>query len=136
MDALAKDSNTPYRSADRVMARRDLFWQNVVRDILMALAAAAASGGRLSPTPTGAAHSPSPVNEIFDGRLALVTTLGQRIPIADVYPVFACSALRPDPQTRALSDDVQATVFRVKTPAGEAYTLPISSISSFHSLSS
>lgn len=114
--------------------RRDAFWQNVVRDMLTALAVSAGSGGRLSPTAAGAATSPDPVDDMFDGRLAVITSLGQRIPIADIYPVFACS-LPGTPQQRAISGDVQCTVFRIETPSGEAYTLPVSQIISFHSLS-
>lgn len=114
--------------------RRDAFWQNVVRDMLTTLSVAAGSGGRLSPTASGAASSPDPVDEMFDGRLAVITSLGQRIPIADIYPVFACS-LPGSAKQRALSGDVQCTVFRIETPSGEAYTLPLSQIVSLHSLS-
>lgn len=121
--------------ANPVERRRDLFWQNVVRESLMALAAAAQStSGRTSPTPTGAAHSPSPVGEVFDGRIAVITHLGQRIPIADLHPVFACS-ISGTPQDRVRSADVQCTVFRITTPSGEAFTLPLSQIAMIHSLS-
>lgn len=116
------------------LARRDLFWQNVVRETLMALAVAAGSGGRLSPTPTGAATSPDPVDPLFDGRMAIVTTLGQRIPIADIYPVFACSLAHGTHAERMLSADVQSTVFQITTPTGEMYTLPVSQIASVHTL--
>ncbi len=119
----------------RVQARRDLFWSNVVRDSLMALASAAAnSSARLSPTPTAAQHSTSPVDDLFDGRMGIITSLGQRIPIADIFPVFACSSVgsRAD---RERSADVQCTIFRVTTPTGETYTLPISQIIGIHSLS-
>lgn len=118
----------------RVLARRDLFWQNVMREILTTLSVAAGSGGRLSPTPTGAAHSPAPVGPMFDGRLALITVTGQRIPIADIFPVFACS-VASSPGRRSLSGDVQCTVFQVRTPTGEIFTLPVSEIRAFHSLS-
>ncbi len=121
--------------AGRVLVRRDVFWNNVVRDILMAMASAAASSsGRLKPTVTGAETSTSPIDEMFDGRVGLMTTLGQRIPIADIYPVFSCSAVHPGAD-RSLATDVQCTVFRIKTPTGESYTLPISQIVGVHSLS-
>ena len=71
---------------------------------------------------------------MFDGRLALITTLGQRIPIADIYPVFACS-VPGNARSRTLSGDVQSTVYQVRTPTGEIFTLPISQIRTFHSLS-
>jgi hypothetical protein len=119
----------------RVQARRDLFWSNVVRDSLMALASAAAnSSARLSPTPTAAQHSTSPVDDLFDGRMGIITSLGQRIPIADIFPVFACSSVGTHAD-RERSADVQCTIFRVTTPTGETYTLPISQIIGIHSLS-
>ncbi|MCA9302894.1 MAG: hypothetical protein KC996_02100 [Phycisphaerales bacterium] len=119
----------------RVLIRRDVFWNNVVRDILMAMAtAAASSSGRLQPTVTGAEASTSPLDQMFDGRVGVMTTLGQRIPIADLYPVFSCSSTDPDAD-RSLAADVQCTIFRIKTPTGESYTLPISQIVGVHSLS-
>jgi len=119
----------------RVQARRDLFWSNVVRDSLMAMASAAASSSsRLSPTPTAAQHSIAPIDDLFDGRMGIITTLGQRIPIADIFPVFACSAVGSQVD-RERSADVQCSVFRITTPSGEAYTLPISQIIGIHSLS-
>ena len=119
----------------RVQARRDLFWSNVVRDSLMAMAsAAAASSARLSPTPSAAQHSVKPVDTLFDGRMGVITTLGQRIPIADLFPVFACSSTGSQAD-RDRSTDVQCTIFRITTPTGETYTLPISQIIGIHSIS-
>lgn len=117
-----------------VERRRDLFWQNVVRESLMALAAAAQSSGRTSPTPSGAAYSPKPVGDLFDGRIAVITHLGQRIPVADIYPVFSCS-VSGTPNDRLRSADVQCTVYRITSPLGETFTLPISQIAMIHSLS-
>ncbi|MFK7758316.1 MAG: hypothetical protein AB8C13_00030 [Phycisphaerales bacterium] len=119
----------------RVQARRDLFWSNVVRDSLMAMASAAASSSaRLSPTPSAAQHSMKPVGNLFDGRMGIITSLGQRIPIADLFPVFACSSTGTQAD-RDRSTDVQCTVFRITTPTGETYTLPISQIIGIHSVS-
>lgn len=120
--------------------RRELFWQNVVREMLNTLAAAAAvSGGRLGTGAAAAATGSSPIHELFDGRMAVVTRLGQRIPIADVVPLFACSintgASPNGAAERSLSADVQCTVFQITTPGGEVYTLPLHEISSVHSLS-
>jgi hypothetical protein len=129
--------HTPHiqHTAAMVQARRDVFWQNVTREVLMAMAAAAAANtGRVSATPTGAANSPSPVSDMFDGRMGIITTLGQRIPIADVIPVFAVS--RPGcAEDRLRSNDVQCSVFRISTPTGESYTLPIHHIAGIHSMS-
>lgn len=119
----------------RVQARRDVFWQNVCREILMSLAAAAAeSSGRLGTGPAAAESSTSPVSELFDGRMGVITTLGQRIPIADVSAVFSCS-LPGDALDRSISGDVQCTIFRISTPTGETYTLPVSQIVGIHSVS-
>jgi hypothetical protein len=70
----------------------------------------------------------------FDGRLAVVTVQGVRIAIADVFPLFACSIEGSD-MARELSADVQCTVFQIRTPQGEVFTLPVHEIRSFHSLS-
>ena len=118
----------------RTLARRDVFWNNVVREILMALASAAAvSSGRLDTGPVAANASTSPVDDLFDGRMGVITTLGQRIPIADIIPVFACSMPNGDAD-RSRANDVQCTVYRITTPTGESYTLPISQIIGVHSL--
>ena len=119
----------------RVQARRDLFWSNVVRDSLMAMASAAASSSaRLAPGPSAAQHSMKPVDDLFDGRMGIITTLGQRIPIADIFPVFACSSIGSQ-AARDRSADVQCSIFRITTPTGESYTLPLSQIIGIHSLS-
>lgn len=123
-----------HTSLHELSLRREIFWHNVMREILNSLAAAAHSAGRVSATPSGVAMSSAPVNEMFDGRLAVVTKLGQRIPIADVFPVFACSV--PMSQAdRMLAADVQCTIFQIRTPGGEVYTLPVHEIVAFHSLS-
>jgi hypothetical protein len=70
----------------------------------------------------------------FDGRLGVVTTQGVRIGIADVYPLFACTIGESDLE-RALSEDVQCSVFQIRSPQGEVFTLPVHEIRSFHSLS-
>lgn len=117
-----------------VKRRREVFWHNVVREILNALSAAASSSGRLKASASGAAMSAHPTDEVFDGRMAVVTRLGQRIPIADVFPVFACS-VSTTKRDRMLSADVQCTVFQIRTPGGEVYTLPVHEIVAIHSLS-
>lgn len=119
---------------DDMARRREVFWQNVVQEILSALSVAAGSGGRLRASAGGAATSPAPTDEMFDGRMAVITRLGQRIPIADVFPVFACS-IEKDANDRALSTDVQCTVFQIHTPGGEVFTLPVHEIVAVHSLS-
>jgi hypothetical protein len=123
--------------AQQTEIRREVFWHNVVREILSALAATAmSSSGRLSADAKGAATGASPADELFDGRMAVITRLGQRIPIADVYPVFACSVpSHRGARDRMLASDVQCSIFQIRTPSGEVYTLPVHEIVSIHALS-
>lgn len=103
---------------DRMIAVRDLFWDNVVRDMLNALSVLAQ-------------QQP----DQFDGRFAVLTRWGERIPIAHVFPLFACS-IPGTQEDRDMSAAVQCTVFRIVTPAGEVFTLPVHEIRSLHTLSS
>jgi hypothetical protein len=130
-------AESPHDNPTQLALRRELFWQNVVREILSSLAAtAAAFSGRLSATAAGAASTPAPEHELFDGRMAVITRQGQRIPIADVYPVFACSVpTARGAADRMLSADVQCTVFQIRTPPGEVYTIPLHEIVGIHALS-
>lgn len=120
---------------------RDLFWQNVARDILTTLSVLVQHhhAEQHARTQQGAS-APSDVKSQgeapghpFDGRMAVITSLGQRIPIAEVHPLFACS-IDDSPQTRSLSAQVQCSVFQIRTPAGEVYTIPVQEVRSFHAL--
>jgi hypothetical protein len=66
--------------------------------------------------------------------LAVVTREGQRVPISSVFPLFACAIDTSSPDERTLAMAVECTVFQVRTPGGEVYTLPLSEIRSFHAL--
>ncbi len=94
---------------------RGLFWQNVVREMLMTF-------------PLLAARHP----EVADGRIALLTHGGERIPLAAVEPLFPCSIASPE--ARALCIAVQATVFNIRTPGGEMFTIPLEQIRGVHTL--
>ncbi len=100
-----------------VVAARDLFWENVVREML-----------------TGLSMMQGQHPEMFDGRIAVLTHAGERIPIGEVAPMFACSILQADSWERAAAVAVECTVFRIKTPAGELYTLPIREIRGMHAM--
>jgi len=134
---------------------RELFWQNVIQEMLTSLSMmsmqieARKSAQRMTPgtiiidTPGGTITNQSPedtdedetsTEDLFDGRLAVITTLGTRIPIAEVHPLFACG-VASDNEDRVLSNAVECTVFQISTPPGEVYTLPLSEIRGFHSLS-
>ncbi|MEM8756793.1 MAG: hypothetical protein AAGF47_03315 [Planctomycetota bacterium] len=129
---------------------RELFWQNVIREMLTSLSTAgmayeakvaAAKRTRMTSvidTPEGRVSEieiepDPPPNELFDGRLAVITTSGTRIPIAGVMPLFACG-IDTSTHERALSVAVECTVFQLKTPTGEMYTLPLHEIRGFHAL--
>jgi hypothetical protein len=71
--------------------------------------------------------------ELFDGRTAVLTNAGERIPIAEVFPLFACG-LPNSEQSKAASIAVECTVFRVRTPSGEMFTLPVQEVRALHSL--
>lgn len=116
-------------SPQRVQARRELFWNNVIREMLTALSVMRLE--RESDVYDPAAEKGT--RQTFDGRLAVITTLGARIPIAEVHPLFACS-VPSSPESRELSEEVQCTVFQIRTPGGEVYTLPLHEIRAFHAL--
>jgi hypothetical protein len=126
-------------SLERMAAARELFWQNVLREMLTSLSILCASkskqpGGVAVDGQLALAPGDHSKTDLFDGRLAVITTLGQRIPIASVYPLFACGIQTSDAE-KALSTAVECTVFQVVTPGGEVFTLPLQEIRSFHSLS-
>lgn len=117
------------RPAREVTARRELFWHNVMREFLMGMSMMSVkrASGPYDPEVEEAHKS------TFDGRIAVITTLGARIPIGEVHPMFACSV--PGTETeRRLSEEVQCTVFQIRTPQGEIHTLPLNEIRSLHAL--
>lgn len=97
---------------------RRMFWENVVREIL-----------------TGLSMVRESQPELFDGRMALLTQGGERIPIANVTPMFACG-IPGTPAEKAASIAVECTVFQIQTPSGEVFTFPLSEIRGLHALSS
>lgn len=105
-------------SHDAVATRnlRHVFWQNVVQQMLTAF-------------PLRAGKNP----DLADGRVAVLTRAGERIPIKRVQPLFACS-VPSAPSDRALSLAVQCTVFEIHTPDGEIFTLPLEQIRGVHVL--
>lgn len=102
-------------------AARELFWQNVIREFLTSLSVQQARDDEAS-------------RAIFDGRLAIITRGGARIPIGAVRPLFACG-LGGTQADRELSMAVECSVFQIDTPEGEAFTLPLDEIRSLHALS-
>lgn len=123
----------PGLPAGEVRALRELFWQNVLRELLSALVVA--SMKRHAPTKGSTSGSMSKEEEaLLDGRVGLVTRRGERIPVASIIPVFAATAGRT-PMQRAMSAAVEGTVFQIATPAGEVYTLPLHEVRGFHALS-
>lgn len=137
-----QDEDHPVGWAAPGMAQsRELFWQNVTREMLTSLAmqrarmVAIAEAQRREVIKLGNGD-PGPIRDLpgFDGRVAVVTRHGDRIPIADITPLFACS-IGGSSRKRALSEDVQCTVFQIRTPSGEVYTFPVHEIRGVHALS-
>ena len=131
-------------TAREVIAARELFWNNVIREILTSLsvmcsmrpaappsdeaAADAHARGTLAPPPDANGYDPT----LFDGRLAVVTRGGERVAISDVYPLFACGV--NNPHDRGLAVALECTVFQIRTPDGHIFTLPLEEIRAFHAL--
>ncbi len=112
---------------DDIVAARELFWHNAMREILTSLSVASLS----RQSGDGQAN---PADALFDGRLAVLTRAGERIPIAEVFPLFACGINGSDSE-RALSIAVECTVFQIRTPDGQVFTLPLHEMRAFHALS-
>jgi len=115
--ALAAIAAPEIPTINRLGELRTVYWQNVTREMLAAFAILS--------------HS-SP--DIMDGRVSIITSLGERIPVSGVEPLFPCSVV-DDPKARALCMAVQCTVFNIRTPVGEIVTLPLSEIVSVRVLS-
>jgi hypothetical protein len=142
---------------------RELFWQNVIREILTSLSSVAAlrpseperRPPELVQTPQPETPPPDPEAEpgprivsgtgtemqpeqerfqpeLFDGRLAVILKNGERVPIADVFPVFACGINAP--VNRPLMTAVECSVFQIRTPQGQVFTVPLHEIRGFHAL--
>jgi hypothetical protein len=123
--ARARSASRPLSSAEHA-GLRELFWHNVVREFLTSLSMLHAR--------RTAGQAPADGPDIFDGRLAIITSFGARVPIGAVYPLFACS-VSGTKADRALAMELECTVFQVDTPQGESYTLPLHEVRAFHSLS-
>lgn len=135
----------PSLAPSDVRTLRELFWQNVLREMLSGLIVAsmklhahaqhAATKNAAGSPPAQALAAPThEERSLLDGRVGLVTRRGERIPIASIMPVFAATAGKT-PHQRAMSAAVEGTVFQVLTPAGEVYTLPLHEVRGFHALS-
>ncbi len=114
-----------------IVHTRELFWNNIIREMLSTLATASAMGA--PPIGEPGVDRPAHPADVLDGRLAVITREGARIPIAAVTPLFACGVSSDEP-SRILSMDVECTVFQIRTPTGEVFTLPLHEIRSFHAL--
>jgi hypothetical protein len=107
-------------------AFREVFWQNVIREMLVSLIVAQSEARSEVKAPD--------TEPMSDGRVGLITNEGQRIPIARVFPVFALT-VEQNPRLIQLSDVLQCTVFQIETPGGEVYTLPLHEIRGLHAIS-
>lgn len=132
-------STTP-QNWQEAAAARSLFWSNVMREILTSLAAESLRRPKLEPSDLiGAAGDTEAVEyededtDMFDGRLAVLTHAGERIPIADVQPIMTAGP-NSNEDARALSMAVECTVFQITTPTGEIFTMPLAEMRGFHAL--
>jgi hypothetical protein len=116
--AIVASINAPeVPTIQRLGELREVYWQNVIREMLVAFSVLASSNA-----------------DIIDGRVSIITSLGERIPVAGVEPLFPCSVV-DDPKSHALCMAVQCTVFNIRTPVGEIVTLPLREIISVRVLS-
>jgi hypothetical protein len=140
-------------SPEQTEAYRELFWQNVVREILTELATICAQRvPELPPPPTetvgknthdassksgadreGNGSDPAFDPSMFDGRMGVITATGQRIAISNVSCLFGAGSIKP--RDRALALAVECSVFQIRTPDGHVFTLPLHHIRAFHSVS-
>jgi len=141
-------------SPEQTESYRELFWQNVVREILTELATICAQLPQLpagkhetpredesasedadqrdGPSGKGGRAEPAIDPAMFDGRMAVLTKNGQRIPIAHVSPLFGAGPSQPS--QRGLSLAVECTVFQIRTPDGHVFTLPLHEMRAFHAV--
>jgi hypothetical protein len=131
----------PANSIHALGSARELFWQNVMREILTSLSILSAQQPHhpsvavaLKESAGTTEERPPDHRDLFDGRLGIITVSGSRIPIGAVHPLFACSVPGTADST-ALSVALECTVFQITTPAGEVFTLPLHEMRSFHALS-
>lgn len=103
-------------TATETLRTRELYWHNVVREMLNGLSVLCQ-------------QQP----ELFDGRFAVLTHAGERIAIGRIFPLFACS-IPGSSWEREQSTAVQCTIFRIITPDGEVFTLPVHEVRGMHSL--
>lgn len=120
-------------SIRQAVAAREFFWNNVVREILVSLASAALSADGRSENQNRSPDSRTDLTpaQLFDGRIAVITKGGNRLGIAGIVPVFGAGSSKD----RTLSMLVECTVFQIRTPEGEVWTLPLHEIAAVHSIS-
>ncbi len=116
--APSSQTHGPLPGLRDVAVARKLFWENVVREMLTSLSMMQMQGS---------------APELFDGRIQVLTHGGERIPIGVVFPLFACSIPGQSKEHDA-SMAVECTVFRIQTPDGEVFTLPVHEIRALASL--
>lgn len=130
-------------SAGEVGTYREVFWQNVVRDILVELAMLCslkprgeAKGERKGAEKHAERHGEDEVvydAALFDGRMGVVLQSGERISIAHVQLLLAAGAVGIE--DRAIAMAVDSTVFQITTPEGHLLTVPVQQVRAFHAVS-
>lgn len=110
------ESATARIDARHVLDLRTLYWHNVMREMLNGLSVMC----QTQP-------------EVFDGRFAILTHSDERIAIRTIFPLFACSIPGSSFELEA-SMALQCSVYRIITPDGEVFTLPLHEVRGLHAL--
>lgn len=121
--ALAHDPAT-------ALAMRQLFWFNVVREMLTAMAVRTSEAQRAAESGAMPEGAGAPLN----GQMSIITRLGARLPVAAVIPMVAANPAARG-EAKALAMLVQCSVFQIVTTDGEQWILPIHEVASFQAIS-
>jgi hypothetical protein len=116
-----------------VATARQVFWSNVMREILVSLCVASARQAQHAAT-SGASLVPAGAEDpskIFDGRLAVITSWGLRLSLAAIEPVLGSA---PSGGKTPMQQAIECTVFQLRTTDGDVWTLPLHEIRAFHAL--
>ncbi len=121
-----------------VATARQVFWSNVLREIMTSLCmaslrehAAREGPARALGAAAGEAQPDPEASKIFDGRLAVITSWGLRLSIAAIEPVLGAA---PSAGRTAMQQALECSVFQIRTTDGDVWTLPLHEIRAFHAL--
>lgn len=126
----ARSERIEAMSPRQVLELRQLLWTNLLRETLSALCMETERlerARRDGAEPDGGAHP-------LDGHVALMTATGERIQVAGVKPAMQFAVARTAHE-RQVAMALDSTIFQIRTPAGDIFTLPVSEVTGIHGLS-